>query len=142
VSRQRILIDTGPIVAVLSQADQHHQLCVAALDELRPPLLTCWPVVTEAQWLLRRDPKAVEGLFRSFEAGLLELLPMDETALPWLEAFLLRNPKLEPDLADAAMVYLAEREGIPTVFTLDRRDFSIYRYGKNRRLHIIPDTAR
>ena len=43
------------------------------------------------------------------------------------------------DLADAMLVYLAERDGIQGVFTIDRRDFSIYRYGKNRRLKIIPD---
>jgi predicted nucleic acid-binding protein len=139
VKRLRTLIDTGPIVAILSQSDQHHQRCADALAELRPPLLTCWPVVTEAQWLLRHDPAAVAGLFRAFETGLLALLPVDETALPWLAAFLRRYPKIEPDLADATLVHLAEREGIHTIFTLDRRDFSVYRYGKNRRLNIIPE---
>lgn len=138
MKRSRILIDTGPIVAILSRADQHHRRCADALADLRPPLFTCWPVLTEAQWLLRHDSTAITGLFRAFETGLLALLPVDATALPWLEAFLLRYPKIEPDLADATLVYLAEREGIHTIFTLDRRDFSVYRYGKNRRLNIIP----
>jgi uncharacterized protein len=142
VKQKRILIDTGPLVAILSESDQHHQRCVAELATLRPPLYTCWPVVTEAQWLLRRDPKAVAGLFRAFESSLLALLPMDETAMPWIAGFLHRYAKIEPDLADAALVYLAEREGIDTVFTVDRRDFSIYRYAKNRRLKIIPAPAR
>jgi predicted nucleic acid-binding protein len=141
VKRPCILIDTGPIVAILSRSDQHHQRCVAELDALRPPLLTCWPVLTEAQWLLRHDAHAIAGLFRAFETKLLALLPLDERAMPALHSFLRRYPKLEPDLADAALVYLAEREGIGTVFTLDRRDFSVYRYGRNRRLKIIPDPA-
>ncbi|MGZ3384952.1 MAG: hypothetical protein ACXWNF_08545 [Isosphaeraceae bacterium] len=42
-------------------------------------------------------------------------------------------------LADAALAYLAERENIRTVFTIDRRDFSIIRLKRNRMLRIIPD---
>ncbi len=138
MKRQRILIDTGPIVAILSEADQLHARCVTELANLRPPLFTCWPVVTEAQWLLRRDSKAVEGLFRAFERGLFALLPLDESALSWLADFLARYSNLEPDLADACLVCLAEREGIQAIFTLDQRDFSLYRYQRNRRLKIIP----
>jgi predicted nucleic acid-binding protein len=141
VTRQRILIDTGFIVAMLSEADQHHQRCTAELAQLRPPLFTCWPVVTEAHWLLRKDAKAVAGLFNAFDSGLLALLPVDVTAFPSLATFLRRYPKLKPDLADAALVYLAERENIQTVFTLDVRDFSLYRSGRNRRLTIIPAPA-
>lgn len=138
MNRQRVLIDTGPVVAILSEADQHHDRCVTAIADLSPPLLTSWPVVTEAQWLLRHDADAVDGLFRAVESGLLVLLPMDERAMPWLAAFLRRYPKLEPDLADASLVYLAEREDISTVFTLDQRDFSVFRFGRNRRFNIIP----
>jgi predicted nucleic acid-binding protein len=134
-----ILIDTGPIVAVLSKADQHHQRCVKELANLRPPLFTCWPVVTEAQWLLRRDSRAQEGLFESFASGLLVLLPVEADAMPRLEAFIRRYRKLQPDLADAVLVHLAERENIRTIFTLDQRDFSVYRYKTNRRFKIIPD---
>ena len=142
MKRQHVLIDTGPIVAILSATDQHHHPCVAELANLRPPLFTCWPVVTESQWLLRRNPEAVAGLFRAFQSGLLALLPVDQTAMPWLDEFLHRYRKIEPDLADATLVYLAEREDIPTVFTLDQRDFTVYRYAKTRRLSIIPSPSR
>jgi hypothetical protein len=142
MKRQGTLIDTGPIVAILSESDQHHQRCVAELATLRPPLFTCWPVVTEAQWLLRHDSQAVEGLFRAFATKLLALLPIGEEALPQIDAFLRRYRKLKPDMADATLVYLAEREGIGTIFTLDQRDFSVYRYGNARRLKIIPTAHR
>jgi hypothetical protein len=139
MSPQSILIDTGPIVAILSKADHHHERCTAQLADLRPPLLTCWPVVTEAQWLLRRDLKAQAGLFEAFASGLLALLPVEADAMPQLDAFIRRYRKLQPDLADAVLVHLAERENIQTIFTLDQRDFSVYRYKTNRRLKIIPD---
>jgi predicted nucleic acid-binding protein len=132
------MIDTGPIVAILSAADQHHERCVAELAGLRPPLLTCWPVITEAQWLLRHDAKAVQALFQAFSTGLLALLPVDATAMPSMASFFLRYSKRRPDLADGMLVHLAEREDIATIFTLDQRDFSIYRFGKNRHFKILP----
>ena len=133
-----ILVDTGPLVAIASARDQHHQLCVEQLRQLQPPLLTCWPVITEAAWLLRHHPSAVDRLLGSFEAGLLRLLTLDEKAMHWLATFLTRYRKVGAQIADGALVYLAEREGIDTVFTLDRRDFLVYRLGNGRSLRILP----
>ena len=132
------VVDTGPLVAIASVRDQHHELCVEQLRQLRPPLLTCWPVITEAAWLLRHHPSAVERLLGSFEVGLLRLLTLDEKALRWLATFLIRYRKIGAQIADGALVYLAEREGIDTVFTLDRRDFLVYRLGNGRSLRILP----
>jgi len=42
------------------------------------------------------------------------------------------------DLADAALVRVAERERLRRVFTLDRRDFQIYRPARIGRFTIIP----
>lgn len=132
------LVDTGPLVAIASARDQHHQLCVEQLRQLQPPLLTCWPVITEAAWLLRHHPSAVDRLLGSFEAGLLRLLILDEKAMRWLATFLTRYRKVGAQIADGALVYLAERERIDTVFTLDRRDFLVYRLGNGRSLRILP----
>jgi len=134
----QVLVDTGPLVAMVSRRDQHHRICVRQLGELAAPLLTCWPVLTEAVWLLRRYPEGIERLLGSFEAGLLKLLPLGEEAMPWIRQFLRRYRKQGAQLADATLVYLAEREGIDTVFTLDRRDFSIYRLAAGRHVHVVP----
>ena len=45
---------------------------------------------------------------------------------------------IRPQLADAALVYLAGRERIDTIFTLDRRDFAVYRSTRNRAFRIVP----
>ena len=50
----------------------------------------------------------------------------------------MRYRKMGVQIADGALVYLAEREGIENVFTLDRRDFSVYRLGNGRSLRILP----
>ncbi|HMC64629.1 MAG TPA: PIN domain-containing protein [Gemmataceae bacterium] len=136
--KQRVLLDTGPLVAILSERDAHHAECVEQLRTLSPPLLTCWPVLTEAAWLLRGQPRGLQSLLKGGETGVYQLLPLDETALPWLAKFLSRYQNVGAQLADAALVYLAEREGIDLVFTLDRRDFSIYRFGRNRSFRLLP----
>lgn len=126
-------------MAVLSRNDAHHQTCVAELRKLAPPLLTCWPVITEAAWLLRHHPPAVQRLLKSFVAGWLKLLILDEEAAVPLAKILHRYRRLGAQLADAALLYLAEREGLDTIFTLDRRDFSVYRLSGNRSLRLLPE---
>jgi predicted nucleic acid-binding protein len=66
-------------------------------------------------------------------------LPLDSDALPALAAFVKRYEYCVLQFADAALAHLAERENIRTIFTTDRRDFSIIRLKRNRVLKIIPD---
>jgi uncharacterized protein len=136
---KRILVDTGPLVALLSQNDEHHAACVTALRKLPGPLLSCWPVITEAAWLLRHSPRAVQRLLESIDGGFLELLPLAGAEGQAVAAVMKQYEDIRPQLADATLVYLARRERIDTMFTLDRRDFSIYRTGRRRPFCIIPD---
>jgi uncharacterized protein len=135
----RVLLDTGPLVAIISERDQYHSACVEQLRQLQPPLLTCWPVITEALYLLRGDLPACQRLLAGFETGLLALLPLDAPAAPWISVFIKRYANLSVQFADACLVYLAEREGIETIFTLDRRDFTVYRFGNNRAFTLLPE---
>jgi uncharacterized protein len=135
----RILIDTGPLVAILSRDDSHHSVCVSALRGIPGPLLSCWPVITEAAWLLRRFPRAVQQLLGSVDRGFLELLPLAGAEAKAIASLMKRYENIRPQLADAALVYLAGRERIESIFTLDRRDFSIYRTGRKRSFRILPE---
>ena len=135
---KRILVDTGPLVAILSSADEYHELCVNALREMPVPLLSCWPVITEAAWLLRKSPRAVQQLLRSVDGRFLDLLPLAAAESEAIAAIMKRYEEIHPQLADAALVYLAGREKIETIFTLDRRDFSIYRSGRRNTFRIVP----
>ena len=102
-------------------------------------MLTCWPVLTEAFWMLRNRPAAIQNLLRSFgEDGLLRLATLDEGDLPGIARILQTYASLRPQLADAALLHLAEREGLSMIFTLDRRDFTGYRLSRNRPLRLIP----
>ena len=125
-------------MAVLSRSDQHHEVCVDQLRKLTAPLCTCWPVLTEAAWLLRAYPASLAKLLSSFSGSLLRLLVLEESDLTGIAAILKKYSGLKLQLADASLVHLANREGIDTVFTLDRRDFGIPRLGTRKKLRIIP----
>ena len=140
---RRVLVDTGPIVALLSRRDQYHKVCVEALKEIPGPLFTCWPVLTEAAWLLGqggRTNEHLQQLIRSIDSGFISLLSLSsEDALP-IGVILKKYRDIRIQLADAALVHLAARDGMDTVFTLDRRDFSVYRLPKGRTFRVLPES--
>jgi predicted nucleic acid-binding protein len=135
---RRVLVDTGPLVAIVSSADQHHNTCVETLRELPGPLFSCWPVITEAAWLLRKHPGAVKRLLNSISEGFLELLTIQSSEAAQIARLMEKYKNIRSQLADAALIYLAERDGFNLIFTLDRRDFSVYRAGRERVFRIIP----
>jgi predicted nucleic acid-binding protein len=135
---KRVLVDSGPLVAILSRTDEHHKTCVQALRDLPGPLFSCWPVITEAAWLLRAYPRAVQQLLRSIGNGFVELLPLASTEGRAIADVMKRYENIRPQLPDATLVYLADRDGIDTIFTLDQRDFSVYRSARKRPFRTIP----
>jgi len=135
----RVLTDTGPLVAILSATDQYHEVCVQTVQSLRGPLLTCWPVITEAAWLLQNTSGAFEKLLRSISDGVVEILPVAGKEAAGVAEIMEKYGSLHPQFADAMLVYLAARENIRTIFTLDRRDFSVYRAGRKSAFRIVPE---
>lgn len=136
---KRVLVDTGPLYAILDRKDAHHAACVAALRSIPSPMVTCWPVLTEAAWLLRDHPAAVRRLLTLVSLGKIEVCHADAAAVSWISEFMARYDDLGVQLADACLMYLAEHHGIDTVFTLDRRDFSVFRFQDGRAPTLIPD---
>jgi predicted nucleic acid-binding protein len=126
-------------VAILSSTDQYHEACLQTVQSLRGPLLTCWPVITEAAWLLQSIPGAFEKLLRSISDGIVEILPVAGKEAAGVAEIMKKYGSLRPQFADAMVVYLAARKNISTIFTLDRRDFSVYRTGRKGVFRIVPE---
>jgi predicted nucleic acid-binding protein len=135
---KRVLVDTGPLVAIMSRADQHHKTCVQALHDLPGPLFSCWPVITEAAWLLQGHTGVVRQLLESISAGFLELLLIQSAEAAEIGMLMEKYRNIRPQLADVALLYLAERDGFDVIFTLDRRDFSVYHAARKHAFRIIP----
>ena len=133
-----ILVDAGPLVALLHRDDQNHERCVSAVRSLREPLATAWPVLTEAMYLLGFSWQAQDALWEMIDSGALELVSLDSTDGRRMRELMRKYRDLPMDVADAALVRIAEREGIRRIFTIDRRDFTVYRPAKIGRFSIIP----
>jgi uncharacterized protein len=137
-----VLVDAGPLVAILDRRDPDHEACVAALEKLRDPLITVWPALTEAMCLLRESWPAQKALWSRLEIDTLTLAPLDRTDAPRIRELMEKYRDLPMDLADAALVRVAERESLTQIFTLDRTHFSVYRPGRRRRFSIVPFERR
>jgi len=72
------------------------------------------------------------------ESGALKLLSLDVPDFPRMRELMNKYRDLPMDLADAALVRVAERERISRVFTIDRRDFEVYHPRGIRQFTIIP----
>jgi len=133
-----VLVDAGPLVALIDRGDDHHQRCVDALRGLRDPLMTVWPAVTEAMYLLGPSWPAQAALWEMVESEAVALLPLDGEDVPRMAELMRKYKDLPMDLVDAALVRVAERERIRQVFTLDQRDFRVYRPAGLGRLSLLP----
>ncbi len=134
-----ILVDAGPLIALIHKDDAHHARCVATLQSITEPLGTVWPALTEAMYLLSFSWKAQDALWEMVERGVVELLTLDGRDMSRARDSMKKYKDLPMDLADAALVAVAEREKIRRIFTLDRRDFEIYRPAKLGRFIILPE---
>ena len=133
-----VLVDTGPLVALLDRSDPDHAACQETLGSLNDSMVTVWPVVTEAMYMLRAYGKAQEALWEMIEMGAVEILPLGVDDVPRMKELMRKFRDLPMDLADAALVRVAERERLRRIFTLDRRDFQIYRPLRIGRFVILP----
>jgi len=133
-----VLVDAGPLVALIDRSDTYHLRCRKALESLRDPLATVWPAFTEAMHLLRSSAEAQRAPWTSIEAGAVRLLPLSESDAPRMRELIWKYTDLQMDLADAALVRVAEREKLRRVFTTDRKDFALYRPLGLSHFQIIP----
>ena len=135
---KRVLLDTGPLVAVLDAGEPEHRRCVEALSSLRPPLLTTWAVVTEAMHLLDHSSRAADAVLELIERETVEVAALGVEDVGPIRKLLEKYADVPMDFADATLVRLGEREGTHTILTLDRRGFLTYRLPRRRKFEVLP----
>ena len=77
-----VLVDAGPLVALLDRSDPDHVSCQGILSSITDSLVTVWPVLAEAMYLLRGYLPAQEALWEMIETGAVEILPLGSDDVP------------------------------------------------------------
>jgi uncharacterized protein len=137
--RPRILVDTGPLVALLDRRDHYHRWVKSKLNAMNPPLDTCEAVLSEACHLLEHLPGGPQAVVELVTKGLVTVSFSLQDEARALQRLILRYADVPMALADACMVRLAEIHEPSLVFTLDS-DFKIYRkHGRTALPLLLPE---
>ncbi len=131
-----VLVDTGPLVALLNRRDRHHRWAREVFDTIEPPLGTCEAVLSETCFLLRRFPGGQDAVLALLEHRVIEPVFSMSAEIPALRALMARYASVPMSLADACLVRMSELDGDSVVVTLDR-DFAIYRRNRRQRIPVI-----
>jgi len=132
-----IIVDSGYWFGLFDRKDMNHAACKAFLVQCREPMITTFPVLTEALHLLmRRENKHLAFEFLKLletlqQQGNFSTFALNDGYLPRLHELMKQYADLPMDLADASLVLLAEELGHGRIVSTDRRDFHTYRW-KNR----------
>lgn len=124
--KSRVIVDAGPLVALLNRRDTHHKWVLQQLGDIQPPMLTCEAALAEATYLTREVADARAALIEMLGEGFLSIGMALTDHHSAILTTVRRYTDVPMSLADACLVRLAELYPQSPVLTLDS-DFAIYR---------------
>lgn len=135
--KRTILVDTGPLVALLDSRDRLHQRAITELAKLSGERRVEVPVLVEAHFFLQA-PVLRARLAEAFARGTLVLGESGAAdraayAFQWLQ----RYAEHAPDFADGWLVAAADQEGA-AVWTFDSGFKSVWRTLSGKRVKLVP----
>ncbi|MEC4814383.1 MAG: PIN domain-containing protein [Scytonema sp. PMC 1069.18] len=134
--RQQVLLDTGPLIALIDRRDHHHSWVTTELATIQPPLLSCEAVLSEAWFLLQRVNNGRETLVGLLKSQQILVAFQFNEEVESITELLTRYRSVPISFADASLVRMAELYPSSEVLTLDS-DFLIYRKHKNQPIPVI-----
>src|SRR5262249_42555392 len=141
LAAMNVLLDTGPLVGVLDRSEPDHdrtQKFIAGLRGAR--LVTTGAVVTDAFYFLSDVPNGPASLGSFLDASATEVREaFSGEAFAAAVRLMTKYADIPMDFPDATLVWIAELSGTDEILTLDRRGFSSFRFGRNRRFTLLLD---
>jgi uncharacterized protein len=133
---RRVIVDTGPLVALLNSNDRHHEWARDAFATVEPPLLSCEAVISEACFLLRRIHGGSQAVLELLSREVVVTSFSLAAELAPVRALMTRYASVPMALADACLVRMSELDRKATVATLDT-DFRIYRRNRRQAIAVL-----
>jgi len=135
-----VIVDTGFLVPLFRPAERLRAPAREFLRNNRYPLLTATPVIVETCFFL--DAKAKIELLDLAQSPRLRTLELPVDAYGEVSATIRKYADRDIDLADAALIWLANRTGVRPILTTDKADFGIYRLKSGKRFELVKWSER
>ena len=120
-------VDTGFLVALFARDDKHHEDAIAFIKEHQNlEMHSIWPVIVETCFFLNNPGK--QALLKWLGRGAMVMHDIFPQDIPQIEGVFKKYASIDPDFTDATLVALAEQGRTRKILTVDKRDFSIYRF--------------
>lgn len=133
---KRILIDSGPLIALFDASDKYHHEALNFIKVNSYPLITTLASITEAFYLLDFNRNAQKDFLVWMYRGAIEIHHIENEDFMRLNELTMKYSDLPMDFADSCLVYLAEKLNLDTIATVDH-DFTIYRIKGKRKFKNI-----
>jgi predicted nucleic acid-binding protein len=129
---RNVLLDIGPLVALLDKRDRHHAWAEEQFAKILPPLLTCEAVLAESCYLVSRTGRSIDEPLKLLKRGVLRLAFDLSENIEQVLSLIERYANVRMSLADTCLVRMSELVPKSTVLTLDS-DFRVYpRHGRQK----------
>jgi len=133
---ETLLIDTGPLVALLDRSDEHHEWTCEQLSHLSGPLVTCEGAISEATHLLLDSGVQPWGVLELMEREIVTIRFDLESNLDRVLALMKKYADTPMDFVDACLVAMTEEKRDCKLLTLDS-DFKFYRRFERQAIPLI-----
>jgi predicted nucleic acid-binding protein len=135
-----VLVDTGVVLGAIDADDADHVECAAVLGHYSGRLLVPTTVISETAWQLETNVgvEAEAALIDAVITGELPIVDMQAADYTRAVELIRRYSDMRLGLVDASVVAIAERLGVTTIATLDRRDFAVVRPAHCDGFELVP----
>lgn len=135
-----MIVDTSALLAYFDRNEPAHGAVTAVIESADDGLVVSPYVVAEVDYLVltRHGSAAEHAVLRELSSGAWDLAEMSPDRLAAAVAIVERYADQPIGVADASNLVLADAYRTKTVVTLDRRHFSVLRFGDGSAVEILP----
>lgn len=131
---QKTIIDSGPLIALFDRSDKYHKLVLDFIKSYQGKLITSWAVITEVSHILDFNLQVQIDFLKWCEMGGIEVYTISQDEISNIRVMMEKYSDIPMDLADATLMYIANKESIKNIVSIDS-DFDIYRTLKKQSLN-------